>query len=61
MLNCHTCLRTVRLIDVFALGPFMIWFGLTASAPPWAKLVMIGSGIATIVFNAVRLNVRDVQ
>lgn len=43
--------QTVRLIDVFALGPFMIWFGLKSDAPDWARYIMIGSGVATIIYN----------
>lgn len=43
----------IRLLDVFVLGPFMIWFGLQARGmPEWAKTAMIAAGIGTIVYNA---------
>ena len=42
----------VRLFDVFALGPFMVWFGAEAKdVPEAARFVMIVSGLATIVYN----------
>ena len=45
--------QSVRIIDVLILGPFMIWFGIIAEAVPlWAKIVMIFSGIMTILYNA---------
>lgn len=43
----------VRLLDVFVLGPFMIWFGLTArGVSPLARSAMVVAGIGTIVYNA---------
>ena len=45
--------QNVRLIDVFVLGPFMIWAGATrCNFSPLAKAFMVGSGVATIFFNA---------
>lgn len=44
--------QNVRLVDVFLLGPFMIWFGATAQiVPEIAKTIMIISGIGTIIYN----------
>ena len=43
--------QTIRLIDVFLLGPFMIWAG-TQLKGDWAKAAMIGAGILTITYNA---------
>lgn len=44
--------QAVRLIDVFVLGPFMMWFGARAQGlPRWAKGAMIVSGAATIAYN----------
>ena len=42
--------QDVRLIDVFLLGPFMIWAGMQLKND-LAKLAMIGSGVATIYYN----------
>lgn len=44
--------QTVRLVDVFALGPFMVWAASRSSLPPWARSVLALSGVATIVYNA---------
>ena len=43
--------QTVRLIDIFALAPFMIWVGATKlkGAP---KTIMIVSGAMTLLYNA---------
>jgi hypothetical protein len=47
----------IRLLDVFILGPFMIWYALTSmhceamSAP--AALALLISGVLTIVYNGV--------
>lgn len=44
--------QEIRLIDVFLLGPFMVWFGVTASGvAEWASVVMIVSGVFTVVYN----------
>jgi len=42
--------QTIRLIDVFALGPFMIWAG-TQLEDDWARYLMIAAGGATIAYN----------
>jgi hypothetical protein len=42
--------QTVRLIDVFILGPFMIWAGMQLQND-FAKVAMIGSGLATMYYN----------
>lgn len=44
--------QNIRLVDVFLLGPFMIWFGTKSKLPEWSKFVMIISGIYTIFYNA---------
>ena len=42
----------VRLIDIFLLGPFMIYFGINATGvPELANTLMIIAGIATIIYN----------
>lgn len=47
----------VRLLDVFVLGPFMIWYALATvgchenSLPPEAALVLLISGVLTIAYN----------
>ena len=43
--------QTIRLIDVFLLGPFMIWAG-TQLKGDITKTAMIGAGVATILYNA---------
>lgn len=46
--------QNVRLVDVFLLGPFMIWMGLQQSRPTWAMDLLVFAGAATIVYNGVR-------
>lgn len=43
--------QTIRLVDVFLLGPFMIWFGAKADMPEWARWTMIAAGAGTILYN----------
>lgn len=48
----HGKTQAIRLVDVFALGPFMVWFGMEAEdVSEAARFVMIASGIATIAYN----------
>ena len=42
--------QTIRLVDVFVLGPFMVWAGLRAM-PRGTGAVMAAAGVATIIFN----------
>ena len=65
----HTCLgkgQTVRLIDVWALGPLMTWGGLQVAAnartdtEALAGNLLALSGVATVIFNGVNyLRLRD--
>lgn len=43
--------QAVRLVDVFALGPFLIWSASRSTLPAVARFLLAGSGAATIVFN----------
>ena len=44
--------QEIRLLDIFGLAPFMVWFGATATGvPQWAKFVMVISGILTALYN----------
>ncbi len=43
--------QPVRLFDVFALGPFMIWSASAGKLPAPARLALVVAGAATIVFN----------
>lgn len=44
--------QPIRLLDVFVLGPFMIWSGLNAKGiPGWAKIGLVVAGAATIAYN----------
>ena len=42
--------QPIRLIDVFLLGPFMIWTGLKSESR-LTRAIMVASGIATIGYN----------
>lgn len=44
-------LQTVRLLDVFMIGPVLIFLGLYLKIPMWARLILIGIGIGTVIFN----------
>ena len=44
--------QTVRLFDVLALGPFMVYAGFGAvTLPPVARSLLIGAGLGTIAYN----------
>lgn len=44
--------QEIRLVDIFLLSPFMVWFGITATnVPQWTKFVMVISGILTAWYN----------
>ena len=43
--------QTVRLVDVFVLGPFLIWAGTQGRLSGWARLLLLVSGIATVLYN----------
>lgn len=44
--------QPVRLIDVFVLGPFLIWAGINGrSLPMWARDGLVISGALTSIFN----------
>jgi hypothetical protein len=40
----------VRLMDVFLLGPFMVWAGFQLKHPA-AKIAMVTSGVGTVLYN----------
>lgn len=57
MLLVHPCskegienIQNIRLIDVFLLGPFMIFFALSKVSDNM-RLVMVLSGVLTIAYN----------
>lgn len=44
--------QAIRLLDVYALGPFMLYVALKAGAPsPLARLALAGLGVTTILYN----------
>jgi hypothetical protein len=44
--------QSVRLIDVFVLGPFMVAAGFRKSTlPVWMRVGLVGSGVATSAYN----------
>lgn len=50
----------VRIIDVFVLGPLLIWTAATQKMHPVLRATLLISGVSTIVFNAANfLEVRD--
>lgn len=45
--------QSVRLVDVFVLGPFMLWAGSqTRGLPEWARAALLVGGLATVLYNA---------
>ena len=45
--------QQVRLVDVFLLGPFMVWFAAAAQGvPQWARATMAVAGVLTSFYNA---------
>jgi len=45
--------QVVRLVDVFLLGPFMLYYALatSAAAPPLQAALLGAAGVATILYN----------
>ncbi len=44
--------QQVRLIDVFLLGPFMVWFAVVSKdVPEWAKITLAVAGVLTSLYN----------
>ena len=43
--------QQIRLLDVFFIGPFMVWFAANAEAPQWAKVSMAVLGVLTMLYN----------
>lgn len=43
--------QAVRLVDVFLLGPFMLWAAGRLEAPPWARTTLAAAGALTILYN----------
>ena len=44
--------QTIRLLDVFAIGPFMVWASQVRTLPRWARLTLLTLGHLTIAYNA---------
>ena len=47
----HGKSQDVRLLDVFVLGPFMLWVATQDRIPAWARAALGVSGAATIIYN----------
>ena len=43
--------QEIRLLDVFLLGPTMIYASTSKSLPDFIRIVLFVSGVATITFN----------
>lgn len=44
--------QNIRLIDVFFIGPVMIYAGTFKTLPTWVRISLIGLGACTVVYNA---------
>lgn len=44
--------QKVRLLDVFVLGPIMIYAGTRTSLPVWLRVSLMAMGVGTIYYNA---------
>ena len=52
--------QDIRVLDIFVLGPFMIWFGMRATGvPEIARTAMIVAGIGTVLYNAMTYTATD--
>jgi len=52
--------QAVRLLDIAALGPFLIWASRQQRLPAGARTLLALAGVATIIYNA-RNYLRNVQ
>ncbi len=43
--------QPVRILDVFVIGPMMMWFASNNARPGWAKSLMYFFSITTIIYN----------
>lgn len=44
--------QTIRLIDVFVLGPFMVWYAVRSTRMPTvARAALAATGVATSLYN----------
>jgi len=43
--------QNIRLLDVFAIGPMMIYAGTFKQLPMWLRIGLIATGAATVVYN----------
>ncbi len=53
-LDCSAPTQVIRLVDVFLLGPAMVWVGLGARKAPVVGAFVAAAGVATIAFNGSR-------
>ena len=44
--------QNIRLIDVFVIGPVMIYAGTFKTLPTWIRISLISLGACTVVYNA---------
>lgn len=44
--------QTVRLLDVFVIGPFLLWTASARAMPTYFRVGLLIIGYATIVYNA---------
>ena len=45
--------QSVRLLDVFAIGPFLIYAATANKLGKTERLILLGIGIGTIIYNGV--------
>lgn len=63
MNECPACAdkaQSVRLFDVYALGPFMIWLAMQSRPSSTARVLLALAGVATIAYNGANY-LRNVQ
>jgi len=42
----------MRLVDIYVLGPFMVWYAVTSHTMPyWARILLGVSGVTTVTYN----------
>lgn len=43
--------QNTRLVDVFLLGPFMVWFGTSARHNLTPRALLVTAGVMTVLYN----------
>ena len=44
--------QKVRVFDVYALGPFMVWYAMKSrEMGPWSRRILFTAGVYTVIYN----------